>query len=142
MAREDTFKELDSDFADKLDGLTLKPKPKTKKKEEVQEDNVENIEQEIPIIQSNESPTLPIKKTIEVRNTKITKPIAKINKTFVIEKDIVDSLENVVIDPRTKKKIPGMRGTLSKIVANAIIKELIYIGELSEEEWKDRIQEY
>lgn len=138
MAREDTFKALDQDFADKLDNVSLKPKQV--KKESLTDLPIKQDDQSVEL----EIDTLPTKKSVpkSKRNPKISTPIKRVNKTFVIDEDLVSALENVVRDDRTKKKIPGMRGILGKIVSNAIIKELIELGEIEESDWKKRIQEY
>ncbi|EAD0725653.1 hypothetical protein ABS754_002878 [Listeria monocytogenes] len=53
-----------------------------------------------------------------------------VRKTYVIDSLIDNAIEGIVTDKRTGKKIPGTKGFISKLVNNALRKELIELGVL------------
>lgn len=62
-------------------------------------------------------------------------------KTYVIDKTIADTFDRLTIDLATGKKKKGAKGIISKIVNNALYKELIELGALPEE-YKSNIKDY
>lgn len=61
-------------------------------------------------------------------------------KTFKIREDVVEAFDSLFEDSRGKK-IPGVRGMMSKVATNALIKELVELGAL-DPEYLDKLEEY
>ncbi|MBC1484520.1 hypothetical protein HCJ58_15010 [Listeria sp. FSL L7-1509] len=51
-----------------------------------------------------------------------------VRKTYVVDSSIDNAIESIVTDKRTGKKIPGTKGFISKLVNNALRKELVSLG--------------
>lgn len=62
------------------------------------------------------------------RTIPVFEPQQTVTRTYVIKQDIVDALDELVTDPATGRKIKGTKGIISKIVNNALIKELVVMG--------------
>jgi hypothetical protein len=75
---------------------------------------------------------IPIKFDVPVDTT--------VKKTYVVEKEVAAILEKLVTDPYTGKKKKGSKGILSKIVNNALYKELNALGLV--DDLDDKIQPY
>nr|WP_199201708.1 hypothetical protein [Listeria ivanovii]QPL19441.1 hypothetical protein pLIS600016 [Listeria ivanovii]UCK61575.1 hypothetical protein pLIS46_00011 [Listeria ivanovii] len=57
-----------------------------------------------------------------------------VRKTYVVDSSIDNAIEGIVTDKRTGKKIPGTKGFISKLVNNALRKELVDLGVLPHSE--------
>lgn len=63
-----------------------------------------------------------------------------INKTFVIKKEIADTIDNLFID-KNGKRVPGTRGMVGKIANNGLIRELVAAGVL-DESYLEKLESY
>ena len=91
-----------------------------------EEKKVETIKEKSKVLATKES-TFPFLE--EVRET--------VPRTFIIDKEINDILDSLVLDKKTKRRIPGRKGLLSKIMNNALTHELVRLGVLGEEVLED-----
>lgn len=153
MAREDTFKKRSTSFLDEKMDIKLKA--------ENLDSPIDTVDREI-VIQADEKPTKSDKDREEVvidlsslpkkdeEKSKAKKGSAAlkfmtdkpktINKTLVIREDIVKAFDGMFEDSRGKK-IPGVRGMMSKVATNALIKELVEL-EVLDEDFLDELEEY
>ncbi|MBC1373783.1 hypothetical protein HB847_15635 [Listeria booriae] len=62
-----------------------------------------------------------------------------VKKTFVVDSKIAEMIESLVTDPHNGKKLPGSKGFISKLVNNALRKELVALKVLDKEELKKNL---
>lgn len=67
--------------------------------------------------------------------------VETIRKTFVIRQEIAELLDGIVTDANGKK-IAGSKGTLSKIVSNGILEELVKTGVITKKDAKALREDY
>ena len=65
---------------------------------------------------------------------------AMVAKTFKIREDVVEAFDSLFEDSRGRK-IKGVRGMMSKVATNALIKELVELGAL-DEDYLDKLESY
>lgn len=78
----------------------------------------------IPVESEKETSKIPV----QTINIAIDSGEETVRKTFVIKESINDTLDSIVNDPFTGKKKKGSKGLLSKILNNALLKELVDLG--------------
>ncbi|MBC1899075.1 hypothetical protein HCA68_15500 [Listeria booriae] len=69
----------------------------------------------------------------------ITDDDESIKKTFVVDAKIAEVIDALVHDPVTGKKRKGSKGVISKIVNNALRKELVSLKLMNKEELKKNL---
>ncbi|WP_137657614.1 hypothetical protein [Listeria newyorkensis] len=62
-----------------------------------------------------------------------------VKKTFVVDSKIAEIIESLVTDPNNGKKLPGSKGFISKLVNNALRKELVALKVIDKEELKKNL---
>lgn len=65
---------------------------------------------------------------------------AMVAKTFKIREDVVEAFDSLFEDSRGRK-IKGVRGMMSKVATNALIKELVELGAL-DEDYLNKLESY
>lgn len=140
MARDETFKNVDGEvksYASQMLDEGVRSEDLGALRRNAEDTNpsisslpiVKNVEiskpQDIPIKnKSSEDNFTPPSLIPESKET--------IHRTFVIDKELSDALDNMTINQRTQKKLKGSRGLIKKIVNNALRQELVKLQQLNE----------
>lgn len=139
MAREDTFNEsfIESKLNAKVEDQSLRS---------VAPRQVNRTELDLNNLPKKEEPKKeePKKEAAPQEIARPFQPITirkSVNRNFIIDEMVSEALDSIVTDKRTKKKLPGTKGLIKKIVSNALLKELVYMGVLDQSEL-DNLESY